>query len=131
MALASPSTAGAPRGLRLALAASALLLAASALVATGTTRAWLTDAVVNEGNVVRYVEPAVAPLEEPPEQAEGAAVPDASVDAPDAAAPLPADDAAEDGAQDAQDDPSDAGESPPAPAGQGADPVPKSVEGEG
>lgn len=120
MASASPSTAAAPRGLRLALAASALLLAASALVATGTTRAWLTDAVVNEGNAVRYVEPAVAPPEEAPEPAEGAGARDDPADA----APLPADDAA-------QGEASDAGESPPAPAGQGADPVPEDVEGEG
>ncbi|QOS66890.1 hypothetical protein GS424_010010 [Eggerthella guodeyinii] len=124
MASASPSTAAAPRGLRLALAASALLLAASALVATGTTRAWLADAVVNEGNVVRYVEPAVAPLEEAPEPAEGAGGPDAPADDPADAAPLPADDAA-------QGEASDAGKSPPAPVGQGADPVPEDVEGEG
>ena len=120
MASSSPSTAAALRGLRLALAASVLLLAASALVATGTTHAWLTDAVVNEGNVVRYVEPAVAPPEEATESAEGAAVPDAPADI----APLPADDAAEGEASDAE-------ESPPAPAGQGADPVPENVEGEG
>lgn len=124
MASSSPSTAAALRGLRLALAASVLLLAASALVATGTTHAWLTDAVVNEGNVVRYVEPAVAPPEEAPEPAEGAAVPDAPDDAPADVAPLPADDAAEGEASDAE-------ESPPAPAGQGADPVPENVEGEG
>ena len=75
MAAACPSAAAALGRFHLALAASALLLTASMLIATGTTRAWLTSSVVNEGNVVTYVEPTAAPSEakaeaEEPEEAE-------------------------------------------------------------
>lgn len=41
------------RKAQLALAASALLLALSVLLMAGTTYAWLSDSVVNRGNIIR------------------------------------------------------------------------------